>query len=81
MLDFTPNNQPRIGVIDWGLALRLNYEKHASLTPNMKDVQLRPWLAPELLSATNLDVYSKAVDVYALSWMILQICTFCEEFS
>ena len=81
MLDFTPNNQPRIGVIDWGLALRLNHEKRVSLTPNLKDAQLRPWLAPELLGTTNFDVYTKAVDVYALGWMILQICTFCEQFS
>ena len=71
----------KLNLMEMENRLRLNYEKHISLTPNVKDAQLRPWLAPELLGTSNSNVYSKAVDVYALGWMILQICTFCEEFS
>ncbi|MCO5552204.1 hypothetical protein L7F22_005716 [Adiantum nelumboides] len=81
VLDFTQDHQPRIGIIDWGLALRVGYEKRVSQAPHRKDHDFRPWLAPELLGADDEDVYKKGVDVYALSWMILQICTFCEEFS
>ncbi|MCO5547566.1 hypothetical protein L7F22_001017 [Adiantum nelumboides] len=81
VLDFTQDHQPRIGMIDWGLALRVGYEKRVSQAPHRKDHDFRPWLALELLGADDEDVYKKHVDVYALSWMILQICTFCEEFS
>ncbi|MCO5590703.1 hypothetical protein L7F22_044678 [Adiantum nelumboides] len=81
VLDFTQDHQPRIGIIDWGLAIRVGYEKRVSQAPHRKDHNFWPWLAPELMGAEDEDVYKKGVDVYALSWMILQICTFCEEFS
>ncbi|MCO5569989.1 hypothetical protein L7F22_023704 [Adiantum nelumboides] len=81
VLKFTQDHQPRIGIIDWGLALRVGYEKSVSQAPHRKDHDFRPWLAPELMGVDDEDVYQKGVDVYALSWMILQICTFCKEFS
>ncbi|MCO5554107.1 hypothetical protein L7F22_007633 [Adiantum nelumboides] len=81
VLNFTQDHQPHIGMIDWGLALRVGYEKLVSQAPHRKDHDFWPWLAPELMGADNEDVYQKVVDVYALSWMILQICTFSEEFS
>ncbi|MCO5548626.1 hypothetical protein L7F22_002086 [Adiantum nelumboides] len=80
VLDFTKDNQPHIGIIDWGLALRMGNEIRVS-HPHRKDHDFRPWFALELLGANDEDVYKKGVDVYALSWMILQICTFYEEFS
>ena len=81
MLDFTRDCLPRIGIIDWGLALRLGFEKRKSSSFLEKTHVLRPWLAPELLDKENDEVYTKAVDTYALSWVIVQICTFCAEFS
>ncbi|MCO5592527.1 hypothetical protein L7F22_046530 [Adiantum nelumboides] len=81
VLDFTQDHQSRIGIIDWGLALRVGYEKHVSQAPHRKDHDFRPWLPPELMGADDKDVYRKGVDVYALSWIILQMSTFCEEFS
>ncbi|MCO5568904.1 hypothetical protein L7F22_056235 [Adiantum nelumboides] len=81
VLDFTQDDQPRIEIIDWGLALRVGYEKRVSQAPHRKDHDFWPWLAPELMGVDDEDVYKKGVDVYALSWMILQICTFCEELS
>ncbi|MCO5614472.1 hypothetical protein L7F22_068755 [Adiantum nelumboides] len=81
VVDFTQDHQPHIGIIDWGLALRVGYEKRVSQAPHRKDHDFWPWLAPELLGADDEDVYKKGVDVYVLSSMILQICTFCEEFS
>ncbi|MCO5546586.1 hypothetical protein L7F22_000015 [Adiantum nelumboides] len=80
MLDFAKDCKPRIGVIDWGMAMRLGIERRTSLSCGTKSHKLRPWLAPELLTKSrNQRVYTKEVDIYALSWVIVEMITFCRE--
>ena len=86
VLDFTKDNKPRVGIIDWGLLLRapkkrasLNFiaeaEKHeeqvvAARGAAERQRQKRPWLAPELYDPLLADAYTMASDVYALGYIL-----------
>ncbi|KAJ7562469.1 hypothetical protein O6H91_03G070200 [Diphasiastrum complanatum] len=78
MIDFTNQMHPRIGVIDWRMAVRVQYESKKSWVANPTTHALRPWLAPELLNCNH--VYTRATDTWSVAWLITEFITFCEEF-
>ncbi|KAJ7548332.1 hypothetical protein O6H91_07G007400 [Diphasiastrum complanatum] len=78
MIDFTNQMHPRIGVIDWGMVVRVQYESKKSWVANSTTHALRPWLAPELLNRNH--VYTRATDTWSVAWLITELITFCEEF-
>ena len=85
MLDFTRTEQPRVGIIDWGVMLRTpskrpakNFVRNASANPmavvdaeNAAKTEFvkRPWLAPEMYNPYCADAYTKASDIYALGFV------------
>ena len=48
VIDITKDGIPRVGIIDWGMALRMNFEKKASNITAKKDHDARPWRAAKL---------------------------------
>ncbi|KAJ7554363.1 hypothetical protein O6H91_06G137000 [Diphasiastrum complanatum] len=78
MINFTNQMHPRIGVIDWGLAVRVQYESKKSWVANPTIHALRQWLAPELLNRNHF--YTRATDIWSVAWLIIKFITFCEEF-
>ena len=81
MVDFTAASVPRVGIIDWGLALRAGVEQRATNIHNQLQHKLRPWRAYELLQVKHLCPWTYETDVYAAAWAIDAICKFCFEFS
>lgn len=81
MLDYTAGGVPRIGIIDWGLAMRAGVEQKATNITNQVEHRIRPWRADELCDAKNPCPWTFATDVYAAAWIIDAICRFCFEFS
>lgn len=92
MLNFTRDMHVRVGIIDWGLMLRVG-KKRKSLTfvfDAAKNLTLvaerviwaerektrKPWLAPELFDPRSDDAWSKASDVYALGYLLDQLFDF-----
>lgn len=81
MIDFTATGVPRVGIIDWGLALRAGVEQRPTNITNQLEHRIRPWRADELLALRHPCPWSYATDVYAAAWVIDAICKFCFEFS
>ena len=81
VIDITKEGIPRVGIIDWGMALRINYEKKPSNVTTKKEHDIRPWRADELCDATNPCPYSTATDTYALAWLIRVLCASCNEYA
>ncbi len=81
VLDITKDGIPRVGIIDWGLALRMNFEKKASNVTVKKEHDARPWRAPELCDPDHACPWSCSTDTYALAWLIQLLCKSCEEFA
>ena len=74
VIDITKEGIPRVGIIDWGLALRIRFEKRASNVTKRADHNARPWRAEELCDANHPCPYSYSTDTYALAWMIQMFC-------
>ena len=86
VLDFTQVQQPRTGIIDWGLLLRkpkkrlsLNFVFEADKHPEQvaeaqskadREHLKRGWLAPKLYDPILADAYTEASDVYALGYLL-----------
>ena len=81
MLDFTAGGVPRIGLIDWGLAMRVGLEHRPTNITNPLEHKIRPWRADELLDAQSPCPWTYGTDVYAVAWVIYCICKFCFEYS
>lgn len=81
MTDFTKEGVPRVGVIDWGLALRVGIEQRRTNIVNQDEHNLRPWRAPELYNPQSPCPYTKATDVYAVAFCILHLCQWCTDFA
>lgn len=81
MLDFTAEGVPRIGLIDWGLAMRAGVEQRVTNITNQVQHRIRPWRADELLAIKHPCPWTYATDVYAVAWVIDCICKFCFEYS
>lgn len=81
MTDFTKDGKVRVGIIDWGLALRDGLETRKTNITNKKDHRMRPWRADELLNNESPCPYSKSTDLYAICWCIDYLSLFSKEFS
>ncbi|MCO5566894.1 hypothetical protein L7F22_020577 [Adiantum nelumboides] len=81
IVDFTKDLTPCIGIIDWGLALRVGLELQKTNNTDKNWQKLHPWQADELLDGKDPCPWSKATDVYAIGWVIWSFCKFYSEFS
>lgn len=81
VIDITKEGIPRVGLIDWGLALRVKFEKRPSNVVDRKEHDARPWRAEELCDARSGCPYSYSTDTFALVWLIQIFCTTCEEYA
>lgn len=92
MLDFTRDMHVRVGIIDWGLLLRVG-KKRRSMTFvfdadmnaeavaekviwGQREQRARPWLAPELLDPLNENAYTRASDIYAVGYLLQHLYNF-----
>ena len=53
MLDFTAEGVPRVGIIDWGLALRIEFEKRPTNNTTAQKHKLHPWRAHDLFNLVS----------------------------
>lgn len=81
MIDFIAAGVPRIGIIDWGLAMRAGIEQRVTNITNQLQHKIRPWRADELLAIKHPCPWTYATDVFAAAWVIDAICKFCFEYS
>ena len=70
MLDITKDGIPRVGIIDWGLALRKQFENRRSNVVDKIEHDARAWRANELCNLANPCPWSYFIDTYALAWLI-----------
>ena len=95
VLDFMKDLKIQIGIIDWGLLLRvpnkwqaLNFLVDTDKNPTRateakaytdRERHKRPWLAPELYDHLLADAYSQASDVYVLGYFLKSLYEFWKK--
>lgn len=92
MLDFTRDTHVRVGIIDWGLLLRVGQQRHSQtfvydaenhaalvaerIIEGEREKLKRPWLAPEIFDPRNSNAYTRESDIYALGYLLSHLHEF-----